>query len=64
MVEDGSLPLDEKPRSELDAVKFGGEATDPERLRVAPMLLSRAEAREDEPAEYEGVTPVNEGDEA
>ena len=59
----GPLPAEGKPISEPDAVKLGGEATDPERLRVVP-TWSRAEAREDEPAEYEGVTPVNEGDEA
>ena len=62
MVE-GSLPLEEKPRSEPDAVKLAGEAMDPERLRLGS-IPSSAEAREDEPAEYEGATPVKEGDEA
>ncbi|TBU65882.1 hypothetical protein BD310DRAFT_912285 [Dichomitus squalens] len=62
-VVEGPLPPVGKPMSESDVVKLGGEATDPARLRVVP-TCSSAEAREDEPAEKEGVMPVNEGDEA
>ncbi len=59
----GPLPLDGKPKSDPVLVKCAGEADEPERLRETP-IPSRADAREDDPAEYDGVTPVRAGDEA
>lgn len=59
----GPLLLDENPRSELELSRVGGDADESDRLRAAP-IPSSADARDEEPTEYEEAMPFTAGDDA